>query len=192
MLTRRSMLALTVSGACLRVSDHLQAAPTGGNFQIEPQGILIRDSGIPGETRADDVIPAHPNGIPVSRNRWLLVYATRGFRGVDDDLSILYQFRAGAPDGRVIKEGAFARTQNDWDPLGDGKNYVKQHGHPVAFGVPRGALIGGKPAPSANVFVVKWRKVARDYDPATKYVKHLSADRISRIRRKAWSGCSSA
>src|SRR6202011_5433236 len=84
--------------------------------------------------------------------------------------------RAGAPDGRVIKEGVFTRAQTDWDALGNGKKYVKQHGHPVAFGVPRGALIAGKPAPSANVFVVKWRLVGRGLDRTKNYLLHGSAD----------------
>ena len=175
-LTRRSAFGAVASGVLLRAPSFLKAASSHPSFEIEPRGVLIRDCAVPGETRSDDVTPAHPNGIPVSKDRWLLVYATRGFRGVDDDLSILYQLRAGAPDGWLIKEGAFARTQHDWDPLGTGKTYVKQHGHPVAFGVPRGALIGGKPALSANVFAVKWRKVARGYDPARKYVLHSSAD----------------
>ena len=172
-ITRRQ--AALAAGALLS-GGRLRATAWEHIEKIEPQGMLIRDSTIAGEKRSDDAFPAHPNGIPVSRNRWLLVYATRGFRGVDDDLSILYQLRAGAPDGRLIKEGAFVRTQNDWDPLGNGHTYVKQHGHPVAFGVPRGALVGGKPAPSANVFVVKWRKVARALDRAKNYLLHSTAD----------------
>ena len=75
--------------------------------------------------------------------------------GVDDDRSIVYQLRSGAPDGPVVKEGFLARSINDWEPLGDGKKYVRQFGHPVAFGVPKGALIGGKPAAHGNVFVAK-------------------------------------
>src|SRR5262249_26251459 len=119
----------------------------------------------------------HPNGIPVSKRRFMLIYATHGFRGVDDGLSIIYQLREDGPTGKVIKEGRLASTLTGWEPLGDGnKNYVRQFGHPVAFGVPKGAMIGGKPAPSANVFVVKWRKVARDYDPVRKFLPHPSKD----------------
>jgi hypothetical protein len=122
----------------------------------------------------------------------MLVYATRGFRGVDDDLSIIYQLRADSPEGRVLKEGAFAKTQSDWDPLGDGnKNHVKQHGHPVAFGVPRGALIHSQPAPSANVFVVKWRKKARDLDPANNYLtgRTTDLDIDSKTQTVEWVQC---
>ena len=164
----------------------LRAVESETIARIEPQGMLIRDCGLPGETRADDVVPAHPNGIPVSRRRWLLVYATRGFRGVDDDLSIVYQLRADAPDGRLIKEGFFSRTLKNWDPLGDGNTrHVKQHGHPVAFGVPRGAVIDGQPAPSANVFVVKWRKVARDYDPVQDFMPGSASDPEIEFRTQA-------
>jgi len=175
-----------VGGLIVGSQARLRGATAPSIVSIEPRGVLIPDCGLPGETRADDVVPAHPNGIPVSRNRWLLVYATRGFRGVDDDLSIVYQLRAGTLEGRLIKEGAFARTQSDWDPLGNGDTrHVKQHGHPVAFGVPRGARIGGQPAPSANVFVVKWRKVARDYDPVRRYLSPSANDLDIETRTQA-------
>ena len=125
---------------------------------IVPRGCLIFECQQPGETRADNVFPAHPNGIPVSRNRWLLLYATRGWRCVDDDLSIVYQLREDSPDGGLIKEGMLSRSRNDWDPFGDGTKTVLQHGHPVLFGVPKGARIGGKIRENANVFVAKWRR----------------------------------
>jgi hypothetical protein len=153
------------------------ASPPAGRIQsIEYKGVLVKDCTVAGETRSDDVTPAHPNGIPVSRDKWLVIYATRSFRGVDDDRSIVYQLRHGAPDGRVIREGLLVRSRSDWDPLGDGRTCIMQHGHPVAFGVPKGALIGGKPAPSANVFVAKWRKCARLYDKNRNYVEHGSKD----------------
>src|SRR5687767_5372932 len=115
--------------------------------RIEHKGMLIADSTVAGERRADGSVPAHPNGIRVSRTRWLILYATRSFRGVDDDRSILWQLRDRSPAGPLLSEGPFATSVNDWDPLGDGRPCVKQHGHPVAFGVPKGALIGGQPAP---------------------------------------------
>lgn len=151
-------------------------AEAEGIASIEPGGVLIGDCTVPGETRADDVVPAHPNGLPVSRDRWLLVYATRGFRGVDDDRSIIYQLRHGAPDGRVLKEGLLGRAHAGWDPLGDGKPCFKQLGHPVAFGVPKGALVRGRPAANANVFVAKWRVVGRRFDPEKNTLAHSGAD----------------
>lgn len=140
--------------------------------RIEPQGVLIADSTLPREGRASGAVPAHPNGIQVSRDRWLLLYATRRFRGVDDDCSICWQVRRGSPVGTVLKEGIFARSVNDWDALGDGRRSVRQHGHPVAFGVPKGAVIRGRPAPHANLFVAKWRRVARLFDAARNLVVH--------------------
>ena len=127
---------------------------------IEYRGRLIYECSLPGETRKEGIFPAHPNGIPVSRNRWLLVYATRAWRCGDDELSIIYQIRENSPDGTLLKEGLIKPSINDWDPFGDGSALVRQQGSPVAFGVPKGALIGGKPAINANVFAVKWRVMA--------------------------------
>jgi hypothetical protein len=129
-------------------------------LQIEHKGPLITECSLAGEQLRDGVTPGQGNGIRVSRNRWMVVYETRRYRGVDDDCSIVYQLRNGRPDGRVIKEGYLTRAFDGWDALGDGKTYWRQHGHPVLFGVPRGAWIGGKPVPSANVFVAKWRRHA--------------------------------
>ena len=152
---------------------------------IQFSGALVETSGVPGDTRAEGAVPAHPNGIRVSRDRWLLIYSTRRFRGVDDDASIVYQLRHGGPDGAVVGEGLLARSHSDWDPLGDGFRYVRQHGHPVLFGVPRGALLDGKPAPHANVFVAKWRRVGRRYDPTQDFVEHAKAHPVERRKTQA-------
>ena len=45
--------------------------------------------------------------------------------------------------GTILGAGIY-----DWDPLSDGNLCFKQHGHPTGFGVPKGALIHGEPAPS--------------------------------------------
>lgn len=129
--------------------------------KIEHRGVLIRECTLPGETRADDVFPAQGNAIRVSRERWLIVYATRGYRGVDDDRSIVYQLREKSPAGPLIKEGGLALAHDTWEPFGDGQKFFKEHGHPVAFGVPAGARIRGRPAPNANLFVAKWRILAK-------------------------------
>jgi hypothetical protein len=141
---------------------------------IEPAVRFISDCPLPGETRADDVVPAHPNGLQVARDRWLLLYGTRGFRGVDDDRSSVYQLRKDAPDGPILKEGFLNRTRDDWDPYADGKKFSRQHGHAVGFGVPKGAKIGGKPAPHANVFVAKWYVNARMLDREKNLLEHTS------------------
>ena len=157
--------------------------------RIEPLGRLIADCPFPGETRADDVWPAHPNAIQVSKDRFLVVYATRGYRGGDDDLSIVYQLRAGALDGPVLAERMVASTRNDWEPFGDSAHYVLQNGHPAAFGVPRGALIGGKPAPNANLFVIKWHYLARYLDPDTGILvsNHDTPGLMERTLRVGWT-----
>lgn len=136
--------------------------------RIEVKGKLIHECTIPGETRANDVFPGHPNGTPLSNDRWLVIYATRGWRKVDDDRSIVYQLRKDAPDGLLIKEGLLRPAADDWDPRGDGSRLLREHGHPVVFGVPKGARISGKPAPSANAFIAKWRVNSKGtLDPAT-------------------------
>jgi hypothetical protein len=81
-------------------------------------------------------------------------------------------------------------TTNRWEPFGGGEGqFVKQHGHPSAFGVPKGALIKGKPAPSANVFALLWRMVARAYDPETGLIEGASPhpDMIARTTASEWT-----
>lgn len=124
--------------------------------RIEVKGKLIHACSVAGETRADDVFPGHPNGIPLSRDRWLIVYATRGWSKVDDDRSIIYQVRKEAPDGPVLKEGLLRRAADDLE-----------YGHCGAFGVPQGALVDGRPAEHANVFVANWRVNAKKHTGQT-------------------------
>jgi hypothetical protein len=186
-LSRRQLLgragALTAGAAMdLHPARGDEGRQADGIERLEHRGALISECSLAGERRQDDVTPAHPNGIRAGKDRWLLVYATRGFRGVDDDRSLVYQLRAGSPEGRLVREGMLVSTRDDWEPLGDGKQYVKQHGHPVLFGVPRGARIGGKRAPSANVFVLKWRQVARVLDPERKMLVRGREDQAVRER----------
>jgi hypothetical protein len=143
-------------------------------LRVEHTGPYVHDCSLPGERRADQVFPAHPNGIPVAADRWFIIYATRGWRCVDDDRSIVGQLRRGGPDGPVISERMLRRSVDDWDPLGDGRKLVRQHGHPVAFGVPRGARVAGRPAPSAGLFVAKWRLTAPGaLNPATGVIERV-------------------
>jgi hypothetical protein len=135
--------------------------------------MLMTDCSIPGERKAEGIFPAHPSGIPLSRDRWLILYATRALRGHDDDHSIVYQVRADAVDGPVLKEGLIDRGMDDWDPAGDGRKVVRRARHPMAFGVPQGAVIGGRPAPHANVFAIQWCiEASGELDPVTGVVNY--------------------
>ena len=42
---------------------------------IEHRGVLVDHCGLPGETRADDVFPAHPNGLQVARDGILRLFS---------------------------------------------------------------------------------------------------------------------
>jgi len=153
------------------------AEPAGDIESIEHLGQFIRECTLSGETRGDDVVPRHANAIQMSSSRWLVIYSTHGYRGVDDEHSIVYQVRRDAPDGPVLKEGFLSRGHPGWQiagtpPPADGQTYYKQHGHMVAFGVPKGAIIGGKPAPHANLFVAKWRVAARVLDIKSNFLLH--------------------
>ena len=130
--------------------------------RIEVLGPLVSECTLPGETKADQVFPAHANGVPLSKDRWLITFSTRGYRFGDDELSAVYQIREGSPVGRVIKEGWFSRAHDQWQPLDDGVKYFRQHGHPVTFGVPKGALVNGRRVPHENIFVTKWRILGLD------------------------------
>lgn len=138
--------------------------------RIEHHGKLIDDSVIEGERRSDGVAPGHGNGIQLARDRFLILNSTLRFRGADDNHSILWQLRSGGYAGPVIREGCFAKSIDDWYPLGPQYRCVRQFGHPVAFGVPKGAVIEGRPAKHGNVFAVKWRIVARVFVPEGGYI----------------------
>jgi len=60
---------------------------------IKPAGMFIKESTLPGETRQDDVVPRHAVCLQLAKTRWLIVYTTHGYRGVDDERSVLYQIR---------------------------------------------------------------------------------------------------
>lgn len=173
--TRRQMLALTAAALCAPRLLLGQKRPEAGLHieSITPKGPLVAESTIAGHRRSDNVVPAHPNGWQLSKNRWMIFYSTRGFRGIDDDWSMIYQLRRDSPDGPVIREGVFKRTQDGWDAVGDGSvSCSMQHSHPVVFGVPRGAVIAGRPALHANVFAASWRRKAVYWFKATNRIEH--------------------
>ena len=99
--------------------------------------MLIGECRLSGETRADRVAPAHPNGLQLSRDRFILFNATTGFRGVDDSLSTTYQIRAGDYDGATLAEGVLARSVMDWDPLNLGVRWKKETGAPIGASAAR-------------------------------------------------------
>lgn len=173
-MKRRAFIATAALGAASARS--LLAASTPQAGAVRAVGKLVDDCTLAGERRRDGAFPAHPNGLRLSRDRFLLIYATRGWRGVDEDRSIVYQVRAGAFDGPVLKEGLLARAIDDWDPLGDGRKCFKSHGHPCGFGVPKGALIRGRPAPQANLFVLKWYNYARLFSAPGELGRPLADD----------------
>jgi hypothetical protein len=141
---------------------------TGMITEIKQDGIFIKEAGIDGERRADGAWPAMIDALQLSKDRWLVIYSTRGFcgvdqgfRGRDNDHSILWQLRRDSALGTVIKEGIFARYAENWDVLGDGKSNFKQHCHTGGFGVPKGALVRGKRVPHENLFAVSWYRSPR-------------------------------
>jgi len=89
-----------------------------------------------------------------------LFFATLDPQGWDAVRSIIYQIRADAPDGTLIKEGLIQSCRSGWDPFNEGISLRKSHGSPFAFGVPKGALLHEKPMPNENVFVLKWSRRA--------------------------------
>ncbi len=136
--------------------------------RIEHRGKLIHECALPGHTRACGLYPGHINAAQLGASRFLLIYTTRGWRGTDDNASVIYQLRDGACDGRLLAEGVLATSVDDWDPLGDGTPFVRGHFHPVVFGVPAGA--GASPA--AGRFVAMWGRHARSIDPRTGFMRN--------------------
>jgi hypothetical protein len=137
-------------------------------------GPLVKTCSLAGETRDLGITAAHPNAWQLSQDKWLVVYSTRACCGVDDDRSIIYQVRCGSVSGTILKEGHISRGITDWDAFGDGRQFVRQHGHVVVLGVPKGAKINGRTPDHANVFKAMWRVKARYLDPETGIVKMSS------------------
>ncbi|MBL9215943.1 MAG: hypothetical protein JNG83_10750 [Opitutaceae bacterium] len=172
-MNRRKFLATTIVGTLAARSLLASSGPTAGT--ITPLGKLVHDCLIPGQGRDNGAFPAHPNGIRLSKDRFLVLYATRGWRGVDEDRSIIYQVRVKGFDGVILKEGMLASSTDAWDPLGDGSRHFMAQGHPGGFGVPKGALIDGRPAPHANLFVICWYRYARPFAGPDRVERPLAA-----------------
>ncbi len=136
------------------------------------KGKLLHECTLAGDTRADGLFPGHINAAQASRDRFLVLYSTRNWRGSDDNCSIICQIRDGAYDGPVLREVRLARSVDDWRPFDDGKTYVKAHLHPLVFGVPAGALVDGRTPENAGLFVFMWNRRARELDPETGFMLH--------------------
>jgi|GEM_PF-201601 len=126
------------------------------------KGVFIGDTAIAGEQKKDWAQPSHPYCWQLSRDRFLWVFQTRSFEGIDTERSILYQIRKDRPDGPVIREKLLIPFRDDWDPFGDGSKYWKVNGQPKVFGVPKGAIgADGKIIPHHNHFALMHYRRAR-------------------------------
>jgi hypothetical protein len=99
-------------------------------------GPLITDTSIPGEGKGDEIVPGQGNAIPLSKNRWGVFFATLDPGGWDAVRSVIYQIRADAPNGPLVKEGLIEPYRSGWDPLNEGISLRKSHGSTLAFEVP--------------------------------------------------------
>ena len=140
--------------------------------ELVHKGKLIHECSLEGETRAEGLFPGHINGLQASKDRFLTLYTTRGWRGSDDNVSVICQIRDGAYDGPVLREVCLAKSVNDWMPFDDGKQYVRAHLHPLVFGVPQGAVIDGTVPEHAGLFVFMWHREIREIDPQTGFMMH--------------------
>lgn len=166
------------SGSALRPVPLAAGRPLTVMIQrLHHCGLFLHHCACPAEQAQDEVFAAHPNGIQLDPDRFLLLCATRGHAGTDDDRSIVAQVRGGGYDGPVRSQRVVAAACDRWDPLGDGTQLVRQHGHPVAFGVPRGAVDAAGPLAGANCFAIKWRVSAHLRDPATGLLRALPPGR---------------
>ena len=138
--------------------------------KLEYKGKLIHECSIKGETREDGYYPGHINGAQLSRDRFVLFFTSRGWRGSDDNTSVIYQIRDGAYDGPLVHEGRLAKSFDGWDPLKDGNLYVKAHVHPQVFGVPKGARVNGRIPEHAGLFTFTWHTYARYVDRETGFM----------------------
>jgi hypothetical protein len=152
------------------------------DITIAHGGKFIDSCTLPGEGKDAWLHPSHPYCAQVSYDRFLCVYQTRGFSGIDSEHSIVYQLRADQPDGPVLKEGFFSEYREDWNAHGDGKLYIKSHGHPKVIGVPRGAVDGqGTLYPAENIFLATWYVIPAVRDPQTGVVKRVGANQLESI-----------
>ncbi len=170
-------------------AGHERFRPLGPELdepRIIYKGVFIGDTTIPGEQKKNWVQPSHPYCWQLSRNRWLWVFQTRSFEGIDTERAINYQIRRDRPDGPVIREKLLIPFRDDWDAIGDGSKHWKVNGHPKVFGVPQGALgPGGRLIPHHNRFVLAHYRRARAVIDGKAVDPHADA-RLENTLRLEW------
>jgi len=72
--------------------------------RISYRGPFMTDTRIPGEGKEDWGQPSYPTFVQLARDRYLVLFQTRGFGGIDNERAICYQIRADQPNGPVLKE----------------------------------------------------------------------------------------
>ena len=170
------------ASAVLLISLLLLPRAGQAEIEIEPRGKFIDSCTLPGEGKENWLHPSHPYCAQLSKDRFLWVYQTRGFLGIDSEHSIIYQLRSDQPDGPVLKEGFFSRYREDWDAKGDGKLFIKSHGHPKVIGVPKGATNeNGTLFPAGNVFLATWYIIPALRDPDTCVVDRVGNNDLEAI-----------
>ncbi len=154
---------------------------------IHSKGNFIDTCRLAGETKDDEVFPAQHNTVRLARDRWLVAFNTRGFRGNDDHRSVVYQVRGDTPDGPVLSEGFLEGPSMEWDAVGDGRKFMRLCTHPVVFGVPADAVLNGVTPAHAGTFAAVWARFPRVYDVARDYLLHdAEADVPDGGYRCAW------
>jgi hypothetical protein len=130
-------------------------------MMLKYRGKLVHDLTVGGETRVDGFYPRHVNALQLRHDRFLLLITSGGWRVVDDNRSLIYQIRADTYDGPIIQEGFITQGADDWEILGDGRQFRRETISPNGFGVPSGAVIDGNVPVHAGLFVIMWRRRAR-------------------------------
>jgi hypothetical protein len=125
-------------------------------FRILP---LIQDVDLPGQGRAAHAAPNFATTARIAPGRWLILLNTVDALGCDANRSILWQLRAGTPQGSILGQGVLAAMQRDLDPLGDGSKFWWGNSTPQIFGVPTDA-----DSPCAGHFMVIFNRKLRLID----------------------------
>ena len=159
-------------------SSHIEPKATNMIESIESRGIFFPSCSVAGETRAETIIPAHIGGMQLRADRFLILYATRGFNGTDDDRSIIAQVRADGYDGSILSEKKIGQWIGEHTPATLGRKFIRQCGHPTVFGVPIGAVHQGKLISHAGVFVAMWRCTMRPVEQGGYVGEELTDSRL--------------